>query len=128
MGRRRGRGQRTFNPLEKEKKTDDLSKQLIDHFEDIFKRTQAIVHAKALELMAHRLEKREPMAEVIVGSISDAYTMTAFDLRRELAGHLATQERIEDRRIARQAEEAAVQALSEDAAERAFPGVEDDDG
>ena len=124
MGGRKRR-KRGFNPLEK--KPDDLGKKIVDSFENIFARSQAIVRDRAMQDMVRRLEQRQPMSSVIIDSIVDAYTTVAFDMKREMAEHQAIQERKHDHRLAQEAEEACTEALARDAANAAFPGVEDDE-
>lgn len=127
MGRRRGRGQRTFNPQEKKK---DVGQEVMDRFNSTWEKISELARKRALGNFLDAIQKdRESfVGELIIESQAAAMTVTGFDLQRKRAEMKQERERTQE--ILREEEEKLKRAIDHgrDAAERAFPGVEDEDG
>jgi len=127
MGRRRGRGQRTFNPQEKKK---DVGQELLDRFNSTWEKISELARKRALGNFLDAIQKdRESfVGELIIGAQAAAMSATGFDLQMERTKMQQDRVRVQD--MVREEEEKLKRAIDHgrDAAERAFPGVEDDDG
>ena len=124
MGRRRGRGQRVFDPNKKR----DIGQEVIDKFNTTWEKISELTRQRALSIFVEAIQadRESHVGELIVESQSSAMTMTGFDLGRKRSEMRQERERVQ--KMVQEEEEKIERSLevSRDAANAAFPGVEDD--
>jgi hypothetical protein len=124
MGRR-GRGQRTFNP----NKERDVGQEVVDKFDDTWSRLSKVIRDGALGRFAVTIKKDRDIGigEAMLQSMVDEMVSASTSIERKVRNMALERSRL--REMVRKEDEEIARSLqvSREAADAAFPGVEDDD-